>query len=52
MRAVRENIKTPLQTGGAQGGKKLVLFGKLAVIAAVVRKQHVHDGAGDEHDDG
>src|SRR5258708_20158458 len=45
-------IETALQTSGAQGGKKLVLFGELAVVAAMVRHHHVHDGAGDEDDDG
>src|SRR5208337_3502156 len=33
VRAVRENVETPLQSSGAQGGKKFVFFGKLAVIA-------------------
>src|SRR5229473_4136575 len=50
--AKREMIETALQTSGAQGGKKLVLFGELTVVAAMVRQQHVHDGAGDEDDDG
>src|SRR5713226_6558971 len=50
--AKREMIEAARQTSGAQSGEKLVLFGKLAVVAAVVRQQHVHDRAGDEDDDG
>ncbi|PYU33176.1 MAG: hypothetical protein DMG28_09105 [Acidobacteria bacterium] len=52
MGAKRENIETPLQASGAQRGEELVLIGELLVVAAVVWQKHVHDGAGDEDDDG
>src|SRR2546422_11031161 len=48
----REKIETPLQASGAQRSEEFVLIAELPVIAAVVGKQHVHDGAGDEDEDG
>src|SRR5712691_1509112 len=48
----REKIETALQAGGAQRSEEFVLIGELPVIAAVIGKQHVHDEAGDEDDDG
>src|SRR6266849_8262808 len=50
--AIREHIEAALQASGSQGSEKLVLVGELVAVAAVVRQQHVHDGAGDKDDDG
>jgi len=52
MGAKRGNIEAPLQASGAQRGEELVLIVEPLVVAAVVRQQHVHDGTGDEYDDG
>src|SRR6267378_7037088 len=46
----RKMIETRLQSGSAQNGEELVLVGELLVVAAVIRQQHVDDGAGDKHD--
>src|SRR6266849_811735 len=48
----RKHVETALQTSGAQGGKNFVLVGERLVVPALVRQQHVHDGAGDKDDDG
>jgi hypothetical protein len=46
-----KDVKTPLESGGAQHGEDLVLVGKLAVVAAMIRQQHVDNGAGDKDED-
>lgn len=46
-----EDLEAPLEGGGAQSGDYFVLVGESMVVAAMIGKQHVHDGTGDEDDD-
>src|SRR5439155_1335981 len=50
MGAIREMIEARGQTSRPQGGKKLVLLGKLPIVANVILQHHVDDRAGHEHD--
>src|SRR6202047_15126 len=49
--AKRKVVKTPRKTNTSQRGENAVLVGKRMVVAAVVRQNPVHDGAGDKDDD-
>ncbi len=48
VRAVRKIVKAGRDAGGAQCGADFVLVGELAIAAAMIRQDHVNDGAGDK----
>lgn len=50
--AIGEDIEAALDTGCAHRGEDLVLVGKLSVVAAMIRQQHVHNGTCDKNNNG